>query len=320
MPANLPPQYVSAEGRLRSARDPAEKVSILEEMWALLPKHKGTDKIQADLKRRISRLREDAERGASRRKGFSVSVVREGAGQIVVAGPPNTGKSSLVSVLAHEGPRIAPYPFSTLAPYPAMMPHLDVRVQLVDMPPVAPGHLEFWMVNMIRSADACLLVLDAADRECRERAAEAGAELEKRSLLLGGAEGKQTLVVLNKADAPAAAAAAEPLRRAWGGRADVVPFSCAAAGEAEVAALRGRVFGLLGVIRIYSKEPGKKPDLDQPFTIRDGSTVLDFASHVHKDFAAGLRQARVWGSARFGGQAVARDHRLRDGDVVELTI
>jgi uncharacterized protein len=318
VPANLPPQYVSAEGRLKSAKDPGEKIAILEEMWALLPKHKGTDKIQADIKRRISRLRDEEEKTAARRKGFSVSVVREGAGQIVAAGPPNTGKSSLVSVLAHHGPKIAPYPFTTLMPFPAMMPHLDVKVQLVDLPPIAPGHLEFWMINMLRNADASLLVLDASDGACLDRAGEVIGELARRHLALG--EDTRTLIVANKMDLDGAAEGLELLRELWGLRGEVVPFSCLSPSPAEVDALRARAFGLLGVIRIYAKEPGRKPDMEQPFTVRDGSTVHDFAAHVHKDFASGLKQARVWGSARFPGQAVARDHPLRDGDVVELSL
>lgn len=317
MPANLPPQYVSAEGRLRSAKDPGEKIAILEEMRALLPKHKGTDKIQADIKRRISRLREE-EKSVCRRKGFSVSVLREGAGQVAAAGPPNSGKSSLVSLLAHPGPRIAPYPFATLAPCPAMMPYLDVKVQLVDLPPTAPGHVEFWMVNMIRNADACLFVFDASDEACLERAGETIAELERRGLAPG--VDLRALAVANKADLDGAPARIGPLREFWAGRGGFVPFSCASSSQAEVDALRARIFSLLGVIRIYTKEPGKKPDTGRPFTIRDGSSVLDFAGRLHKDFAAGLKRARIWGSARFPGQAVARDYTLRDGDIVELSL
>ncbi len=165
MPANLPPQYIAAEQKLKAARDPEEKIAILEEMWSLLPQHKGPDKIQADLKRRISKLKKEAEEGKKGRKGFSISVVREGAGQIVVVGPPNSGKSSLVAALTGANLKIAPYPFTTLVPCPVMMPWLDVQVQLVDLPAIAPGHVEFWCVNIIRNSDAALLVVDASGEE-----------------------------------------------------------------------------------------------------------------------------------------------------------
>jgi ribosome-interacting GTPase 1 len=330
MPANLPPQYIAAEQKLKTAKDPEEKIAILEEMWGLLPKHKGTDKIQADIKRRISKLKDEAEKTGRRRKGFSITVEREGAGQVTILGPPNSGKSSLVSALTAAALKTAPYPFTTIVPCPAMMPYKDVQVQLVDLPPIAPGHVEFWLVNLIKNADVCLLVVDASDAECLERAEETLAELDLRHIGLGkraestdgtaGATGKKTLLVANKIDLDDTAATVAVLSKFYATRFEVVPFSCAAPGRHEIDALRERVFSLLGVIRIYSKEPGQKADLEQPFTIRTGATVIDFAAHVHKDFASGLKQARVWGSARFPGQPVSRDYVLKDGDIVELSL
>jgi hypothetical protein len=331
MPANLPPQYVAAEQKLKTARDPEEKVAILEEMWSLLPKHKGTDKIQADLKRRISKLKKEAEEDRKGRKGFSISVVREGAGQIVVVGPPNSGRSSLVAALTGANLKIAPYPFTTLVPCPAMMPWLDVQVQLVDLPAIAPGHLEFWCINIIRNADAALLVVDASGEDCLDLAEEVVGELDQRQIYLGKRQGpssdaaredadKRTILVANKMDLEQARENLPLVSERYAVRFDIVPFSCVAASNEDREALRTSAFALLGVIRIYPKEPGRKPDLKQPFTVKSGSTVLDFAAHVHKDFARALKQARVWGSARFGGQAVSRDYVLRDGDVVELSL
>ncbi|MEJ2744934.1 MAG: TGS domain-containing protein [bacterium] len=323
MPANLPPQYVTAEKRLKSARDPEEKIAILEEMWALLPKHKGTDKIQADLKRRMSQVRKQVEEGKKGRKGFSISVVREGAGQIVIVGPPNSGKSSLVAALTGANLKIAPYPFTTLLPQPAMMPWLDVMVQIVDLPAIAPRHVEFWCLNIIRNADAALLVADASDGDCLDRLEEVLTELDGRQIHLGkrhgGAASKKTMLIATKMDLGQASDHLPLIKELYAERFDVIPFSCINAGDEERDALRKRTFDLLGVIRIYSKEPGGKPDLKQPFTVRAGSTILDFAAHVHKDFARGLKQARVWGSARFPGQAVGKDHKLKDGDIVELS-
>jgi len=331
VPANLPPQYIAAEQKLKAARDPEEKIAILEEMWSLLPKHKGTDKIQADLKRRISKLKKEAEEGKKGRKGFSISVVREGAGQIVVVGPPNSGKSSLVAALTGENLKVAPYPFTTLLPCPAMMPWLDVQVQLVDLPAVAPGHVEFWCINIIRNSDAALLVVDASGEDCLDRVEEVLGELDQRQIHLGerqrsssdtarGGGGKRTILVANKMDLGRARENLPLVSELHADRFDVIPFSCVAAVRDTIEALRKSAFTLLDVIRIYPKEPGEKPDLKQPFTIKSGSTVLDFAAHVHKDFARNLKQARVWGSARFGGQAVSRDHLLRDGDIVELSM
>ncbi|MBM3189627.1 MAG: TGS domain-containing protein, partial [Chloroflexi bacterium] len=82
--------------------------------------------------------------------------------------------------------------------------------------------------------------------------------------------------------------------------------------------LKKEVFDRLGIIRIYSKPPGKPPDLTAPYVMKTGSTIEDLAGKVHKDFLANLKSARVWGSGAFDGQMVGRDHVLRDGDVVEL--
>ncbi len=330
MPANLPPQYITAEKKLRKTKDPEEKIAILNEMWSLLPKHKGTDKIQADIKRRISKLKKEAEKAGKKSKGFSLKVVREGAGQVAVVGPPNSGKSSLVSILTSAEPKIAPYPFTTAMPLPAMMPYKDVQVQLVDLPPIATGHVEFWLVNIIRNADAALLTVDASDDNCLEGLEEVTSELDRRMNWLGkrpaspkkadGCLEKKTILVCNKMDLAGATDNLKVVTELYKNRFEITGFSCVEGNPDKLEEMRKRIFDLLGVIRVYSKEPGRKADLSQPFTIKQGATILEFASHVHKDFAVGLKQARVWGSARFDGQAVSKGYVLREGDIVELSL
>jgi ribosome-interacting GTPase 1 len=325
MPANLPPQYISAEQKLRGTSDPSEKIAILEEMWSILPKHKGTDKIQADIKRRISKLKKEVDKTDKKSKGSSFNIPREGAGQIAVIGPPNSGKSSFLALLTNTAPKIAPYPFSTIVPYPAMMPYLDVRVQLVDLPPIAPGHLDPSFFNCIRNADAAVLLADTAAHDCLDRLDETIAELAQRKLNLGikppddaYTQFKRTLLILNKLDCRSAQEGQALIQEYYENTFTVLPFSCKDATEKDIDRARATLYDLLEIIRIYSKEPGRKADLNNPFTVKRGATVLDFAAHVHKDFATGLKQARVWGSARFDGQAVRKDHVLRDGDIVEL--
>jgi len=75
----------------------------------------------------------------------------------------------------------------------------------------------------------------------------------------------------------------------------------------------------MDVVRVYTKLPSEKePDMDRPFTVRRGSTLLEMAGQVHKDYAEGLRHARVWGSAVHDGTVVKGDYVLHDKDVVEL--
>src|SRR5271157_5251139 len=162
MPANLPPQYHKAEYEFRDASTPGERLEKLREMYRLLPKHKGTEKLQSDLKQKISRLKDELEvaKGSGKKVGVSYRVPHEGAGQISLVGSPNAGKSALLASLTHAHPEVAAYPFTTRTPQPGIMMWQDVPVQLVDLPPISLEFLEPWVPSIIRSTDAALLVAD----------------------------------------------------------------------------------------------------------------------------------------------------------------
>src|SRR5437763_15326259 len=168
MAVNLPPQYHDAEARYKKAKTPEEKLAALKEMWVLLPKHKASEKVQADLKTKISELNDEIEHarhGPKKAAPGVHKVPKQGAGQVVLLGPPNAGKSRLLTRLTKAAPQVAPYPFTTREPVPGMMDHEDVRVQLVDLPPVTPDHYEHFITELTRAADAALLFLDLADDE-----------------------------------------------------------------------------------------------------------------------------------------------------------
>jgi ribosome-interacting GTPase 1 len=330
VPANLTPDYKQAELHYRQASTRDDKLEALREMIALLPKHKGTEKLLADLRHRVSKLEEEAihaRRGGPGHHAEVGHVVREGAGQWVILGPPNAGKSSLLAALTHAHPEIADYPFTTRAPQPGMMPFEDVQVQLVDTPAVAAGHTEPWLANLARGADGLLLVIDvAADdvedavRELREVLARAKVWPRARPLppdahpLLVA---KPVLALGNKADLDDAEGTFAALAREALGP-DLPLLDVSAVRGDGLDALRPLLFRELGRIRVHTKEPGQKPDLGRPFVLGQGATVEDLARLVHHDLAARLRFARIWGHARFEGQQVDRHHVLADGDVVEL--
>jgi ribosome-interacting GTPase 1 len=159
MPANLTPEYKRAEERFRLAKSPDEKLAALEEMLRVMPKHKGTDGLQADIKARIAKLKKQPATKTGR-STFSHMVPREGAGQVALVGPPNTGKSALVAALTHATPTVADYPFTTREATPGMMPFEDIAFQLVDLPPLSDQHLDPWIIDLIRAADLLWLVLD----------------------------------------------------------------------------------------------------------------------------------------------------------------
>ena len=326
MPANLPPQYHAAEARYRAASTPEEKIQALREMLAVMPKHKGTEKMQADIRRRISQLQAESKRARATARGAPPWIVEKvGIGQVPVVGPPNAGKSSLVAALTRAEPRIADYPFTTTAPCPGMMEFENVQVQLVDTPPLGPGHWVDWMPDLLRRADACLLLLDLAVPEPWAAVAPIRAGFRERGVWLGppGPDDEPgpfdvvvpVLVVANKADAPGAA----ERWAAWPANADRPALAVSARRGDGLDALRRRVFETLNVVRVYPKPPGKPPDRSEPFVLPAGSTVRALAERIHKEVARGFRYARVWGgSGKFEGQRVGEDHVLADGDVVEI--
>jgi ribosome-interacting GTPase 1 len=328
MPANLTPQYAKAEEQFRAAATPAARLDALREMYRLLPKHKGTEKLQSDLKQRISRARDEIEhaRHAGKKSGPSYRVPHEGAGQYALVGPPNAGKSALLAALTRAHPEVAPYPFTTRTPQPGMMPWEDVAVQLVDLPPITADFLEPWAVNLIRSADAALLVLDLADDDTLDAA---DAALNRLAALHTELVGElphdvddealrhlPTLVAANKLDAPGAEDRLALVRDYLGPRFPIHPV--AAATGAGLDALRDAIYRRLDVIRAYTKIPGRPIDRAHPYTLPRGATVADLARAIHNDLERGLKFARIWGASAFEGQSVGRDHELHDGDVVEL--
>lgn len=335
MPANLTPEYMAADKKFKAAATPRDKLAALEEMLATIPKHKGTEKMQADLKRRIAKLRNEVQqrkKGAARGKPF-YQIDKEGAGQIVLVGGPNVGKSMLLGAVTNAEPEVADYPFTTRVPQPGMCTYENVQFQLVDLPPITPEFAEGWLYGIIRTADAAVLVVDlAADDLLSDTSAVldqlaaahirlvAGAPAPNPSVASGSgpaaAGEKQAVAVANKLDARGAAERLALLREFLAARLPVLPVSATAGTGLD--SFREQLFELLDVIRVYSKPPGKKVDLTAPFILRRGATVLDAADAIHKDFAAKLKYARLWGGQTHQGQMVGRDHVLVDGDILEL--
>lgn len=326
MPANLPPDYFEAEKRYREAKSPAEKIACLEEMLTIIPKHKGTDKLRADLRRRISKLKSaaQAKKGGGKRESV-FRIDKEGAGQVAVVGPPNTGKSSLVAALTNAAPQIEDFPCSTWAPTPAMMPVDDIQIQLVDTPPLNREYLDPEFMDFLRRADLLLLTVDLTAGTLQQLE-DSLAILKENRIVPSHMElppydhrpwfPLSFLVIATKNDDADAEAVYEIFRELTGDQWEVLPVSTHQ--NKNIDAFKRRIVEKLSIIRVYSKTPGKKADLTAPFILKTGSTIADFAEKVHQDFVTELKSARVWGSSAFDGQRVQRDYVLHDGDIVEL--
>ena len=328
MPTNLPPEYFKIEKRYRAAKSAEEKTDCIQEMLSVIPKHKGTDKLRADLRRRLSKLRTAprSRKGVSKRES-AFRVVKEGAGQVMVVGPANVGKSALVETLTNATPEVAKSPFTTWIPSPGMMPVEDIQIQLVDTPSLNRDYLESELLDLIRRSDLILLVVDL-QTDPFQQLEDTIALLQEHRIVPDQMKDRfigqhrltfvPILVLVNKNDDEETDEDFEIFRELLEDELPLLPVS-ASTGR-NLTQLKQVVFERLGVIRVYSKAPGKEPDLTAPFILKKGDTVNDFAGKVHQDFLEKLKTVRVWGSSAFDGQMVSRDYVLHDGDIVELRI
>jgi hypothetical protein len=328
MPANLPPQYFEAEQRFREAKTPEDKVEALEEMRAIMPKHKGTDKLKAMLRERISKFKDQAQKkkGVSRQK-TAYDIEKEGPAQTVIIGPPNTGKSSLVKLITNASPEVADFPHTTHKPTPGMAQYENIQFQLIDTPPLTKDYTEPALADLIRRADIVVILLDLTVDPMQQledtlhilhsfriysEACTIPEDLRKPPKI------KKMLVAVNKMDRPEDKETLDIFLELSGIKLPCIGVSTRTGQNVMV--FLNKLYELAGIIRVYTKPPGKEADKKSPFVVPLGSTLADLAGKVHNDFVSKLKYARAWGKSVRDGQMVQRDYVLQDGDVVELCI
>lgn len=336
MPANLTPEYKAAEAAYRRARDAKERLECLREMLRTIPKHKGTDHLQADIKSRIKQLTDElaAPKKGGARTGPATVIRREGAAQIALIGPANAGKSTLHAKLTGSNAHCGPYPFTTQFPQPGMLAYEDIHFQLVDLPPVAREHPVPWLANALQPADAALLVVDLNDPACVDQIRTIHEILLEKRITLTTAWNSSgsddtladpfaielpTLMIVNKIDEiPLWQQELQVFRELSGLRYHTTAVS-AITGEG-LEHIAPWLFTQLAIVRVYTKTPGRAADTGRPFTVRSGQTVHDVAVLVHKEIAQSLKYARLWRGQECNGQQVGRDHAVVDGDIIELHV
>ena len=324
MPANLTPQYYEAEKRYRAAKEIDDKIAALQEMLAVMPRHKGTDHLYGSLRSKIAKLSQESERklATARRAGFLIRP--EGAGQIILVGPANAGKSQLLAMLTAASPEVALYPYTTQTPMPGMMPFEDIQIQLVDTPPIGQRNVKSLITNILRVADLIAMVIDLSGNPVSDVETTLVELEECRIVPVGvptervgdGIHAQRMIIIANKCDLPGANENLSALERRFGRVFPIFPVS--AEELVGIEELPGQLFDVLEIIRVYTKAPGQRADMNEPVILTRNSTVGDAAAELHKDFKQGLKHAVVWGSGKFDAQTVSKSHVLADGDIVEF--
>ncbi len=331
MPANLPPQYYELEREFKKEKDSHEKLRLAKELLALMPKHKGTDKLQAELKAKISKLKKQIEGGAkkhgARRVDSHDHIDKEGAAQIILIGPPNSGKSSLLDILTNSKPLVGDYPYTTRAPMAGMMTFETVQYQLIDTPPISEEQFESFMPNLIRQADLIVVVADVSTTGVENRLKALFNRLEEKRIILTSMipekiddprfAHKKAIIAAHKFLDENSESGLDKIRKRYS-EFTIIPTSILDEGSLDN--FRTAIFDSLGIMRVYTKRTGHEVDYTDPIVLPIGGTVEDAARAIHKDFAHKLKFAKIWGEGKFEGQRVKNSFILSDKDVIEFHI
>jgi len=331
MPANLPPQYYELEREFKAEKDTREKLRMAQELLRMMPKHKGTTHLQADMKTKISNLRKEIEGGeqthGARQAQAHDYIEREGAGQIILIGAPNCGKSSLVDTLTNAKPLVADYPYSTREPSTGMMAYETVQIQLIDTPPISEDLFENYLSGLVRNATIVILVCDLEAKTMIDDLKFILAKLEeKRVILMPEVDEKpenpkycykKMLLCAHKTFEDEDGQKREELKEMFPG---FVIISTSIIDDDSMDQFRKVVFESLNIMRVYTKPVGKEADYEDPIILPMGGNVEQAAESLHKDFAKKLKFAKIWGEGKFDGQRVQSDFELTDGDIIEFHI
>ncbi len=333
MPANLPPEYYKLKHQLEAAKTDDESLPILEEMLRITPKHKGSEKVISDLRRRIAKLRKAPDKKGGTKR-HSHHIPKQGAGQIVMLGAPNVGKSRILASFTNAKPEVSSAPFSTREPAIGMLNYENIQFQLIDTPPMTADFAQPEILDLARNADMLAVVINVGGDDVLDEVEVVTSKLQAAKIVIGAANDrdgaeetdthtdsgrdKPVLIVANQIDDSNASGRLEILNEFYGEKFVICPLSAATAEGRE--RFERTVYDKLEILRVYTKTPGKRVDHDDPLVLPIGSTVIDAAMQLHRDFAANLKFARIWGVNWHDGQSVSRDDRVYDGDILEFHI
>ena len=305
MPTNLPPQFYTISEKLKEAKTLEEKISILETLLAITPKHKGTQKLQRDIKTKLAKLKGRKPKKTKRETLYSIQ--REGARQIVVIGTANSGKSTLLNALTNAGAKVASYPFTTQIPKPAMMPYEDILIQLVDTPPLTEKSPP-WLKGILKESDGLLAIFDLSKDSV-------GGDIKNLKEILNNwrITNKKILFLGNKIDLEKSTINLKKI----GAQGKLKAISCLK--KIGIEELKKEIFDLLEIIRVYTKSPNKpSPDFEHPFVLKKNSQLITLANQIHQDFTSAFKYAKLFKLNSKKPRIVGKDYIFQDKDIIEI--
>ncbi len=296
---NAHPEYLTAEKKFHLAQTDEEKLLALEEMMSYMPQHKGAEKLRADLRSRYKKLKEKIETQKKRKKSSGKAGIKKEGIQICLVGLTNSGKSSLLSILTNASPLISDIQFTTQQPIIGILYHQGIKFQIVDMPAVNHETFDSGVSNV---TDILLIIVtDIKD-------------IEKILPYLQKSTGKR-IIAFNKTDLLNEQEKRKISATLQSKKYNFCLISCK--NQEGLDDLKKKLVENSGIIRIFTKQPGKEKDED-PVIMKPGSSVEDLAKKIFHS-SIKIKETRVTGpSSKFPNQTVGLKHILKDLDAVEF--
>ena len=299
MPINASPHFERAQAEYEQAVTTEQKIRLLKKMIALAPKHKGAENLNAQLKRRLAKLKYTKEKGDKSGKHHGVGIKKEDM-QAVLLGKANSGKSSILNSLTNAKTEVSYSKFSTTSPKIGMMNYDGANIQIIENPAIES---EYYDKGLVHTTDTLLVVINSLN------------DLEEIKTKIETYI-KNKIIVFNKTDLLDENEKRKLKSTLQSKKYNFVLVS--ALTREGIEELKEKLFGSFDKLRIYTKEPGKEKT-NKPIILEPGATAKDVAEKILKGFSEKVRETRIWGpSSKFAGQIVGLNHKLKDLDVVEF--
>lgn len=297
MPINAGYDYAEAEKKYQQANTDEGRIIALQEMLRTAPSHKGSEKFRGDIRSKIKKLKEQIQKskktGKSTKKGIKKAEL-----QAVLVGLTNSGKSSILKSITNTNPKIASYGFTTTEPEQGTLNFKGCNIQIIDLPPIASGYFDHGIVN---NADTALIIVE---------------KIHEIEVILNLLKIKEKIIVFNKIDLYDESTKRKISEYLKSKKYNFVLTSTFT--KEGIEELKEKIFKSFNVIRIYTRQPGKKED-EVPVIMPPESSLEQVAEKILHGYSKKVKYAKVWGpSSKFLGQQIGLKHIVKDRDIIEF--